>query len=59
MKDLLKIKWEMHKGVNYIFYAIVIIIGVLIGLGIKNFILPNINVSIPNSINDFLSKLLI
>lgn len=43
MKDLMKLKWEMHKGVNYIFYFIVIGLGILIGLGFKNFILPNIS----------------
>lgn len=50
MKDLMKLKWEMHKGVNYIFYFIVIVLGILIGLGVKNFILPNINTDYINNI---------
>lgn len=55
MKDLLKIKWEMHKGVNYIFYAIVIGLGILIGLGFKNLIsLPDFK--IPDNIQENLRK---
>lgn len=57
MKDLLKLKWEMHKGVNYIFYAIIIILGFLIGLGIKN-IIPLIP-KIPDNVQHFLNSLAI
>lgn len=57
MKDLLKLKWSMHKGVNYIFYAIVIGLGILIGLGFKNFVLPNINVTVPVGLQEFLKSL--
>lgn len=55
MKDLLKIKWEMHKGVNYIFYAIVIVIGILIGLGVKKII--NADIKIPENIQEKLKTL--
>lgn len=55
MKDLLKIKWEMHKGVNYIFYAIVIVIGILIGLGVKKII--NTDIKIPENIQEKLKTL--
>lgn len=54
MKDLMKLKWEMHKGVNYIFYFIIIGLGILIGLGFKNFILPNLN---SDFINNFFNNL--
>ena len=55
MKDLMKIKWEMHKGVNYIFYAIVICLGILIGLGCKK-VIPNLP-KIPDNIQEKLNKL--
>lgn len=57
MKNLLKIKWEMHKGVNYIFYAIVIFLGIFIGLGIKNFVIPTFGVTVPVDIQNFFHKL--
>ena len=56
MKDLLKLKWEMHKGVNYLFYAIVIFIGILIGLGFKNFF-ASFDFTFPDFIQDFLKNL--
>ena len=56
MKDLLKLKWEMHKGVNYLFYAIVICIGILIGLGFKN-LFTSFDFTFPNFIQDFLKNL--
>lgn len=59
MKELLKLKWQMHKGVNYLFYSIVIGVGVLIGLGIKKFVIPMIDFTIPLSIQEFLKKLII
>lgn len=55
MKDLFKLKWEMHKGVNYIFYAIVIVLGILIGLGIKK-IIP-LGAKVPENIQQHLRKL--
>ena len=58
MKELLKLKWQMHKGVNYLFYGIVIGVGVLIGLGIKKFVIPMFNFELPISIQEFLKKLI-
>lgn len=55
MKDLFKLKWEMHKGVNYIFYAIVIGLGILIGLGIKK-IVP-LGAKVPENIQQHLRNL--
>jgi hypothetical protein len=55
MKDLFKIKYEMHKGVNYLFYAIVIGIGIAIGLGFKFLS----TYELPNYIQDFLKNLII
>ena len=57
MKDLMKLKWEMHKGVNYIFYAIVIILGILIGIGFKKVI--SIDTKIPDNIQEFFNSLAI
>lgn len=52
MKELMKLKWEMHKGVNYIFYAIIIGIGVLVGFGLKKIGFVDFGF-----INDLISKI--
>lgn len=52
MKNLLKLKYDMHKGVNYLFYIIIIVIGILIGLGLKKIGAFDFRI-----INDFISKI--
>lgn len=55
MKELFKLKWELHNGINYLFYAIIIVIGILIGLGFKNF--SSFDFTIPDFFQDFLKNL--
>ena len=47
MKELFKLKCSMHRLVNYIFYLIIIVVGIFIGLCLKK----SINIDFKNLFN--------